>query len=62
MIHALGADSEMWEAQLPELSRMRRVVMVDLPGHGNSIAGIGPYKIRDLGEDVLDVATPRRGS
>ena len=57
MIHALGADSEMWEAQLPVLSSMRRVVMVDLPGHGNSIAGTGPYKIRDLGEDVLDVAT-----
>ena len=57
MIHALGADSEMWEAQLPVLSTMRRVVMVDLPGHGNSIAGPGPYTIRDLGEDILDVAT-----
>ena len=36
---------------------MRRVVMVDLPGHGNSIAGPGPYTIRDLGEDILDVVT-----
>ena len=57
MIHALGADSEMWEAQMPVLSSMRKVVMVDLPGHGNSIAGSGPYRIRDLGEDILDVAT-----
>jgi 3-oxoadipate enol-lactonase len=57
LVHALGADSEMWDPQLPELSAMRRVVMVDLPGHGNSIAGPGPYTIRDLGEDVLDVAT-----
>ena len=57
MIHALGADSEMWDAQLPDLSSMRRVVMVDLPGHGNSVAGPGPYTIRDLGEDVVDVAT-----
>jgi 3-oxoadipate enol-lactonase len=57
MIHALGADSEMWEAQLPELSTIRRVVMVDLPGHGNSVAGPGPYTIPDLGEDVLDVVT-----
>jgi 3-oxoadipate enol-lactonase len=57
MIHALGADSEMWEAQLPDLSSMRRVVMVDLPGHGNSVPGPGPYTIRDLGEDILDVAT-----
>lgn len=57
MIHALGADSELWDAQLPQLSTMRRVVMVDLPGHGNSVAGPGPYTIRDLGEDALDVAT-----
>ena len=57
LVHALGADSEMWGAQLPELSAMRRVVMVDLPGHGNSIAGPGPYTIRDLGEDILDVVT-----
>ncbi|MGH8944215.1 MAG: alpha/beta fold hydrolase [Acidimicrobiia bacterium] len=57
MIHALGADSEMWEHQLPELSAIRRVVMVDLPGHGNSVAGPGPYTIRDLGEDILEIAT-----
>ncbi|MET0565885.1 MAG: 3-oxoadipate enol-lactonase [Acidimicrobiia bacterium] len=57
MIHALGADSEMWDAELPELSIMRRVVTVDLPGHGNSVAGPGPYTIRALGEDILDIAT-----
>jgi len=57
MIHALGADSEMWEPQLPELSAMRRVVMVDLPGHGNSVAGPGPYTIPELGKDILDIAT-----
>lgn len=57
MIHALGADSQMWDSQLPELSAMRRVVMVDLPGHGNSAANPGSYTIRDLGEDILDIAT-----
>jgi 3-oxoadipate enol-lactonase len=57
MIHALGADSEMWDAQLPQLSTMRRVLLVDLPGHGNSVAGPGPYTIRALGEDILDIAT-----
>ena len=36
---------------------MRRVVTVDLPGHGNSVAGPGPYTIRALGEDILDIAT-----
>jgi 3-oxoadipate enol-lactonase len=57
LIHALGADRQMWEAQLPALAEIRRVVMVDLPGHGTSTSLPGPYTVRDLGEDVLDIAT-----
>lgn len=56
MIHALGADSKMWEPQLPDLARLRRVITVDLPGHGTSVGSEGPYTVRDLGEDILDVA------
>jgi len=57
MIHALGGDRQMWERQLPSLAAIRRVVMVDLPGHGTSTAAPGPYAVRDLGEDMLDIAT-----
>ncbi len=57
MIHALGGDRQMWELQLPTLAGIRRVVMVDLPGHGTSTAAPGPYAVRDLGEDILDIAT-----
>lgn len=57
MIHALGADMKMWELQLPELSRLRRVIRVDLPGHGTSTAAEGPYTISRLGEDILDVTS-----
>jgi 3-oxoadipate enol-lactonase len=56
LIHALGADRQMWEAQVPALARIRRVLLVDLPGHGTSTAAEGPYTVSDLGEDILDVA------
>jgi 3-oxoadipate enol-lactonase len=56
MIHALGADRQMWEPQVPVLARMRRVLLVDLPGHGTSTASEGPFTVQQLGEDILDVA------
>jgi 3-oxoadipate enol-lactonase len=55
MIHALGADRQMWEPQVPVLARMRRVLLVDLPGHGTSTASEGPFTVQQLGEDILDV-------
>lgn len=57
MVHALGADREVFAPQLPVLSSTRPVVLFDLPGHGASSAAPGPYTIRDLGLDVLDIAT-----
>jgi 3-oxoadipate enol-lactonase len=57
MVHALGADRQMWEPHVPELARNRRVLLVDLPGHGTSTALEGPFTVRQLGEDILDVAT-----
>jgi 3-oxoadipate enol-lactonase len=56
MIHALGADMKMWEPHLPQLARLRRVITVDLPGHGTSVASEGPYTVSQLGEDILDIA------
>jgi 3-oxoadipate enol-lactonase len=56
MIHALGADMKMWEPHLPDLARMRRVITVDLPGHGTSTAADGPFTVSQLGEDILDIA------
>jgi len=57
MVHALGADRAMWSQQVPRLSSERRVVLLDLPGHGASSAAPGHYTLEDLGLDVLDVAT-----
>jgi 3-oxoadipate enol-lactonase len=46
----------MWINQIPAFSRMRRVVTIDLPGHGRSVAAEGEYRLEDLGRDVLEVA------
>jgi len=57
MVHALGADRGIWAPQVRDLSSERPVILVDLPGHGESAAGPGPYTVSDLGLDLLDVAT-----
>lgn len=57
MIHALGADRGIWAPQVGDLSSEQPVILVDLPGHGESAAGPGPYELADLGLDLLDVAT-----
>jgi 3-oxoadipate enol-lactonase len=56
MLHALGADMKMWGPQLSDLARLRRVITVDLPGHGTSTAADGPFTVSQLGEDILDLA------
>jgi 3-oxoadipate enol-lactonase len=62
LIHALGADMRMWEPHLAALARMRRVITVDLPGHGTSVASEGPFTVSRLGEDILDIADAAEAS
>jgi 3-oxoadipate enol-lactonase len=53
VIHSLGTDRTLWEGQMNLLiATGRRVIALDLPGHGRSTAGIGPYTIDNLGNDV----------
>ena len=56
LLHSLGTDSTMWMHQIPAFSPMRRVLTIDLPGHGRSMAVEGDYRLEDLGRDVLGVA------
>lgn len=56
LIHSLGTDSRMWQPQLDAFAAVRRVVAVDLPGHGRSSAQPGEYRLDDLGRDLLQVA------
>lgn len=56
LVHSLGQDTRMWVEQLPFFAEQRRVVTLDLPGHGESAATDRDYTLEDLGLDVLDVA------
>lgn len=56
LIHSLGQDSRMWSDQLQAFAESRRVVTVDLPGHGASEAADREYSIDDLGMDIAAVA------
>ena len=48
LVHGLGGAGVNWALLAPELARTRRVLIVDLPGHGGSsplpaAPGLGPY-------------------
>jgi 3-oxoadipate enol-lactonase len=51
--NSLGTTREMWEPQLPALSRRFRVLRYEHRGHGGSPAPPGPYTIAALAGDVL---------
>lgn len=53
LLHGVGADSAEWLLTLPFLARRRRVVAIDLLGHGRSDKPSGhgvDYRLRLLGE------------
>jgi len=50
---SLGSTLATWEPQVAPLARRRRLVRLDLRGHGRSPEPPGPYAIADLGRDVL---------
>ena len=59
LLHGLGGSRSNWAFIAPELARTRRVLVVDLPGHGRSSAlpaapGLGPYadRVAKLLEDA----------
>jgi len=50
--HSLAASLEMWEPQLPALTRRFRVLRYDTRGHGGSEVPPGAYTLRLLADDV----------
>ncbi|MGZ5429168.1 MAG: alpha/beta fold hydrolase, partial [Thermoanaerobaculia bacterium] len=57
LLHGIGADHGEWALTLPLFARKRRVVAMDLLGHGRSDKPVGPgveYRIRLLADAVVD--------
>lgn len=55
LVHGFGASHTSWAAVLPGLSRQRKVLVIDLPGHGFSDKYAGDYSLRALARKVLQV-------
>jgi 3-oxoadipate enol-lactonase len=53
--HSLGCDVSMWEPQLPALTGRYRVLRYDTRGHGRSAAGLAPYTLDELADDVAQL-------
>nr|QEO73650.1 alpha/beta hydrolase fold protein [uncultured bacterium] len=53
--NSLGTTMALWDRQLPVLHRRFRVLRFDHRGHGGSAASVGPYRIDDLADDVLEL-------
>ncbi|MDD1015354.1 3-oxoadipate enol-lactonase [Pseudomonas rubra] len=51
--NSLGTDLHMWDTQVPALTVHFRVLRYDTRGHGGSLVTAGPYRIEQLGQDVL---------
>nr|WKF55839.1 3-oxoadipate enol-lactonase 2 [Paraburkholderia busanensis] len=53
--NSIGTTLHMWDAQVEALSRHFRVVRYDARGHGASSVPAGPYTMRRLSEDVIEL-------
>jgi sigma-B regulation protein RsbQ len=51
-VHCWGCDRNLWENQVSEFARRHRVVVIDLPGHGESGQGRKNWSMESYGEDV----------
>lgn len=56
-IHCWSCDQSLWENQVAVFAKNHRVVIIDLPGHGESGKGRTSWSIESYGEDVKRVVT-----
>lgn len=56
-INSLGTDLRIWENVVPYFAGRFATVRYDMRGHGLSDCPPGPYSIRDLGDDLINLLT-----
>ena len=54
-VHGWAIDGRYWDAQVPLFARTRRVVTLDLAGHGRSGRGRKDWSVAAFGQDVRAV-------
>jgi pimeloyl-ACP methyl ester carboxylesterase len=52
LVHGIGEDHRAWRRALPSLVLGRRVILVDLRGHGNSSIGDEAGTLQQFGDDL----------
>jgi pimeloyl-ACP methyl ester carboxylesterase len=52
LVHGLGGTWRSWNLVLPELEASRETIAIDLPGHGDSPAGLGHDTFKGLADSV----------
>jgi 3-oxoadipate enol-lactonase len=53
--NSLATNMSMWDGQMSELTKLRRVVRYDTRGHGASTASVGPYSFDVLTHDMITI-------
>jgi pyruvate dehydrogenase E2 component (dihydrolipoamide acetyltransferase) len=57
LVHGFGADLNAWMFNQPVLAERRRVVALDLPGHGGSVKQVGAGDAEALAAAIADALT-----
>lgn len=55
LANSIATSMNMWDGQIPELSKHFRVLRYDYRGHGDSDTPNGPYSFDRLGRDVVEL-------
>lgn len=53
--NSLGTNFSMWDPEMPAFEKHLRILRYDTRGHGQSSVTPGPYRIEQLGRDVLHI-------
>jgi 3-oxoadipate enol-lactonase len=53
--NSIGTTLNMWDLQMPDLTKHFSVLRYDTRGHGASNAPAGPYSVDRLGRDVIEL-------
>lgn len=57
-LHGFGGSTKMWKKQIEAFKEKHNLLILDLPGHGQSkvgIAGLGATKFEDIADMIVDV-------